>query len=169
MKKTKFVNDVGILYNYITDPTKVLTDFHVINYNIMELEFKHSEEFEPLSYGTNVIIAGFCTSWATLKLWSVMKKLGNRVLYHDTDSIIFSVKETDTHIPTLGEYLGELTNELTCKEVGCEGCEIGHWIVEFVSCGPKNYSFKLNTGQNICKVRGFFLTTKTLKCLISPV
>ena len=99
-----------------------------MNDNIMELEFKHSEEFEPLSYGTNAILARFFTSCARLKLWSVMNKLGNRVLYHDTDSIIFSVKERDTYIPPLGEYLGELTNELTCKEVGCEGCEIWHWI-----------------------------------------
>ena len=49
MKKTKFINDAGILYSYMTDPIKVLTDFHIMNDNIMELEFKHSEEFEPLS------------------------------------------------------------------------------------------------------------------------
>ena len=59
-------------------------------------------------------IAAFCTSWARLKLWSVMQKLHDRVLYHDTDSIIFSVKEGE-YIPNLGEYLGQLRNELTCK------------------------------------------------------
>ena len=69
----------------------------------------------------------------------------------------------------LGEYLGELTNELTFKEVGCEGCEIGNWIVEFVSCGSKNYSFKLNTGQTICKVRAFSLNYKNSQVLNSPV
>ena len=160
MKKTKFINDAGILYNYMTKPSKVLTDFHIMNDNIMELEFKHSEEFEPLSYGTNVLIAAFCTSWARLKLWSVMNKLGDKVLYHDTDSIIFSVKETDTYVPLLGEYLGGLINELACKEIGCEGYESGHWIEEFVSCGPKNYSFRLNIGETICKVRGFSLNYK---------
>ena len=77
MKKTKFVNDVGVPYNHMTDPSKVLTDFHVMNENIMELEFKHSEEFEPISLGTNVIIAAFCTSWVRLKLWSIMNKLGD--------------------------------------------------------------------------------------------
>ena len=53
--------------------------------------------------------------------------------------------------------LGDLTDELWCKELGCDGCDDGHWIVEFVSCGPKNYSFRLNTGEIVCKVRGFSL------------
>ena len=79
------------------------------------------------------------------------------MLYHDTDSIIFSVKEGEYSSP-LGSYLEQLTDELTCKELGCsrEGC-VGYWIEEFVSCGPKNYSFKVNTGEVVCKVRGFSL------------
>ncbi|MCG8622196.1 MAG: hypothetical protein MJE68_09415, partial [Proteobacteria bacterium] len=110
---------------------------------------------------TNVVIAAFCTSWARLKLWSVMQRLGKRVLYHDTDSIIFSVKEGE-YSPPLGSYLGELTDELTCKELGCsKGNCLGHWIEEFVSCGPKNYSFKVNTGEVVCKVRGFSLNYKS--------
>ena len=89
-----------------------------------------------------------------------MDRLGDRVLYHDTNSIIFSVKEGE-YSPPLGSYLGELTDELTFKELGCkkEDCA-GHWIEEFVSCGPKNYCFRVNTGEVICKVRGFSLNYK---------
>ena len=161
MKKTKFVNNVAELYNIFTDPSKIVTDFHIMNEDIMEIEFQHVEDFEPLSINTNVTIAAFCTSWARLKLWSVMQKLHDRVLYHDTDSIIFSVKEGE-YVPPLGEYLGQLTNELTCKEFGCKhkNCT-GHWIEEFVSCGPKNYTFRLNTGQIVCKVRGFSLNHRS--------
>ena len=32
-----------------------------------------------------------------------------------------------------------------------------YWIVEFVSCGAKNYAYRLNTGQVVCKERGFSL------------
>ena len=124
---------------------------------MMELEFKHSDDFEQISLGTNIIIASFCTSWTRLKLWSVKNKLEEIVLYHDTDSIIFSVKDTDDYILPLGQYLGQLTKELACKEIGCNGCEPGYWIEEFVSCGPKNYTYKLNTGEISCKVRGFSL------------
>ena len=87
LKKTKFVTDVASLYKLFTDPSKVVT------------EYKHSEDFEPLSVNTNVVIAAFCTSWARLKLWSVMNKLGSNVLYHDTDSIIFSVKDENDYVP----------------------------------------------------------------------
>ena len=91
-----------------------------------------------------------------------MNKLGSNVLYHDTDSIIFSVKDENDYIPLLGNYLGQLTNELTCKELGykSENCE-GHWIEEFISCGPKNYSFRVNTGEIVCKVRGFSLNYRS--------
>ena len=157
MKKSKFVSDIGVFFNTLTDNTKDLADFHIMNENMILLEYKQSEDFLLNSGNTNVIISAFCTSWARLALWHVMNRLGHRVMYHDTDSIIFSVSPEDEYIPELGDYLGDLTSELTCKEIGCNGCETGHWIQEFVSCGPKNYSFMLNTGEVICKVRGFSL------------
>ena len=51
---------------------------------------------------------------------------------------------------------------MTCKELGCksENCE-GHWTEEFISCGPKNYSFRVNTGEIVCKVRGFSLNYRS--------
>ena len=161
MKKTKFVTDVGELYNIFTDPGKIVTNFHIMSGDIMEIEFQNAEDFYPLLINTNVTIAAFCTSWARLKLWSVMRKLDNRVLYHDTDSIIFSAKD-DEYISPLGEYLGQLTNELTCKDFACKNTECkGHWIEEFISCGPKNYIFRLNTGEIVCKVRGYCLNHRS--------
>lgn len=157
MKRSKFVDNVGELYSTITDRSINLVDFHIMNDDIMQLEFSNSEDFKVLCPTTNVIIAAFCTCWARLKLWNVMNKLGNRVLYHDTDSIIYSYSPEDIYKPPIGEYLGDLTSELECKEVGCSGCDVGHWITEFVSCGPKNYSYRINSGQVVCKVRGFSL------------
>ena len=161
MKKTLFVKDIKQLMQVLTDPGKLLMDFHIMNDDVIQVEYKNTEDFECQSFNTNVTIAAFCTSWARLKLWSVMQKLGKRVLYHDTDSIIFSVKDGE-YVPPLGTYLGQLTDELTCKELSCkkQGCS-GHWIEEFVSCGPKNYSFRVNTGEIICKVRGFSLNYKS--------
>ena len=161
MKQSQNFNELGKLMNALTDPSKKIIDFHILNDDVISVDYKHSEDFEPQSINTNVTIASFCTSWARLKLWSVMNKLGKRVLYHDTDSIIFSVKDGE-YIPPLGEYLGQLTSELTCKELGChqQNCA-GHFIEEFVSCGPKNYSFKVNSGEIVCKVRGFSLNYKS--------
>ena len=61
-----------------------------------------------------------------------------------TDSIIF-VSRPGEYDPPLGDYLGELTNEL----------KTGEHIVEFVSGGPQNYAYK--NGKETCKVRGFSL------------
>ena len=161
MKKTVFIKDIKTLMNTLTDPSKLLMDFHIMNDDVIQVEYQHTEDFEQQSFNTNVTIAAFCTSWARLKLWSVMQRLGDRVLYHDTDSIIYSVKEGEYN-PPLGSYLGQLTDELSCRELGCskENCT-GHWIEEFVSCGPKNYSFRVNTGEVVCKVRGFSLNYKS--------
>ena len=157
MKKSEFIDDIGVFFKRVTDHSKQLLDFHIMNEKVILLEFKNSDDFDPSNNNTNVLISAFCTCWARLELWNIMNSLGNRVLYHDTDSIIFSVSDKDSYIPELGDYLGQLTNELSCKEIGCRGCDEGHWITEFVSCGPKNYSFKLNSGQIMCKVRGFSL------------
>ena len=68
------------------------------------------------------------------------------MLYNDTDSVIY-VSRPGQYDPPLGDYLGELTDEL----------DRGEHIVEFMYGGPKNYAYKTNTNRETCKVRGFTL------------
>ncbi len=77
-----------------------------------------------------------------------------RVFYYDTDSVIYSSKPGQ-YDPPLGDYLGELTNELG----------VGEHIVEFVSGGPKNYAYKTNKNEETCKVRGFTLNFANSKLI----
>ena len=157
-KKSKITNDIGDLFDIWRSYSLDLCDWHIMNENMLGLEYKENCDFETLSLNSNVVISAFCTCWARLKLFKILYKLGERVLYYDTDSVIYRSMSEDTYTPPLGNYLGELTNELSCKDVGCKTLECeGHWITEFIGCGPKNYSYKLNTGQVICKVRGFTL------------
>ncbi len=143
----------------MTDPRKNVVDFHVLNQEFMHIDTDRDELFADTDLKTNVVIASMTTSWARLKLWCIMRRLGDRVLYTDTDSVIF---EWDTHRPLpwdVGDdFLGDLSDELTCKKVGCAGCDDGHWIQEFVACGPKNYGYKVHGGPTIVKIRGFTLT-----------
>jgi len=74
---------------------------------------------------------------------------GERVLYYDTDSIIFLEEEGQTN-PVLGDYLGEFTSELDPDD----------YIEEFVSGGPKNYGYKPKNDHVECKVRGFRLNSE---------
>ena len=77
-------------------------------------------------------------------------------MYHDTDSAIYSTYPGQWK-PPIGKYLGDLADELACHHITCPGCSMGHWIVEFFSFNAKNYAYRLNTGQVMCKVRGFSL------------
>lgn len=78
---------------------------------------------------TNLTLASFVTSWGALTLWEEMNKLGDRVLYHDTDSIVYEHNPSLYNIPE-GRYLGEWEDETG-----------GSPIVKFVSIGPKTYSY----------------------------
>ena len=81
-----------------------------------------------------------------MKLHGLLDKLGNRILYFDTDSIVYTAREGQWE-PSLGDYLGELTDELS----------EGDFITEFVRGGPKNYTFTTHKNKQVCKVRGFSL------------
>ena len=93
---------------------------------MVELRYECNNNFVEPNAKTNVVIAAFTTAYARLKLYGVLDQLQERVLYYDTDSVIF-VSKPDEPEPLLGPYLGQL-NE-------------GH-ITTFISGGPKNYCYK---------------------------
>lgn len=152
-----FVSTPDQLFRALTDYSKTLKDFHVLSPDMLLLEFSKPSELQEIDPKTNVVMAALCSTYARLKLWNVLHGLGRRVLYHDTDSVIYTYTPQTLH-PVTGDYLGQLTDELRCQNLGCtEPSCPGHWIVEFVGCGAKNYAYRLNSGEVICKVRGFSL------------
>ena len=112
----------------------------------IQVEWIYKKDCQPEDNKTNIYLATFTTCWARLKLYSVLEKVNRNVLYYDTDSVIY-VSSPGKYDPPIGDYLGELTNEL----------KKGEHIVEFVSGGPNNYAYKTNRGNEMCKVRGFTL------------
>ena len=121
------------------------------------VQYKLRQEFAIGGGRSNIFIAAMTTCHARLKLYREIARLGERVLF-DTDSIVF-ISRPGEYEPPLGNFLGEFTDELTCKETGCKesNCTKTHYITEFISAGPKNYSFKTDVGTTVCKVRGFTL------------
>ena len=71
-----------------------------------------------------------------------LNRLQDRVLYFDTDSIIYLTRENDAYEPETGVYLGKFTNELDKDE----------YITEFVCAGPKNYEYKTNKNNTECTI-----------------
>ena len=123
----------------------------------VEVHYKHQLQDDPVSPNLNIFIACFTTCHARLKLYKQLHKLNERVLYFDTDSIIF--KTSGKKKPDLGEYLGDFTNELN----------EGDTIIEFASGGPKNYGYQTRQGKQECKIRGISLNSEGSKQLNFPI
>ncbi len=129
------------------DPSKKISDFHIINDNLCSVEYDHAEDFFPDCHTGNVAIAAFTTCWARLHLLEVLHQVDRHCLYYDTDSVIYVERKDDPCDVVVGDYLGQLKNELKGDT----------YIEEFVSGGPKAYAYRENTGQETCKVKGFTL------------
>ena len=80
------------------------------------------KDCQPEDNKTNIYLATFTTCWARLKLYSVLERVDRKILHYDADSVIY-VSKPGVYDPPLGDYLGELTNELDAEE----------HILEFVS------------------------------------
>lgn len=102
----------------------------------------------------NAAIACFTTAHARLRLGSVLAKLGNRVLYHDTDSVIYERRHAEDWMVPEGKYLGDWESETGDQ-----------MIYEFVSLAPKTYAYryKNSSGEVVeyVKSKGFSLNKQT--------
>lgn len=146
--KTQILHDsqAHVLFEQMANPTIEIQDFNIIDDNHLMLSTKRASEDMCDPGHSNVFLASFTTCWARLKLYELLDLLQTRVLYWDTDSVIYTQKEGETE-PPIGDYLGELTNELKKDD----------WITEFVCNGPKNYAYRTHKGKEVCKVKGFSL------------
>ena len=146
LRQNKVVHTPEDFYACITDPCKRVADFHIIKDDVLQVEYDHDPDFIPESIQTNIYLAAFITSYARLRLYDLLDKLGDRVLYCDTDSVIYIHRTGDPDLP-LGSYLGQLTDELASHD----------FIIAFIAGGPKNYAYLTAQGKTVCKIRGFTL------------
>ena len=58
-----------------------------------------------------MFLGAFTTAHARLELYDLLDKLDDRLLYSDTDSVVFVSKDGDWE-PSLGPYRGDLTDEI---------------------------------------------------------
>ena len=142
-------DDPQTFHQFLNTDTMDVRHVSIINDQMVEVHYQHQKEDIPVSPNLNIFIACFTTCHARIKLYETLQSLGERVLYYDTDSIIYCTDEGQTN-PALGNYLGDFTSELDKDE----------YIEKFVSGGPKNYGYTTNEGHVECKVRGFRLNSE---------
>ena len=138
------------LFEAVSNPLIHIHQIRICNEELLEVVYSHAKSNQLDNGKRNVFVAAFTTCHARLKLYSYLQQLNTQVLYFDTDSVVYKWKPGQTEIP-LGNFLGEMTNELEDKE------RPNDYITEFVSGGPKNYGYVTAQGAVCCKVRGFSL------------
>ena len=126
-----------------------VTECNLINEDCIYLSYKHSNGFEKPPPNTNAVIASYVTSHARLELYRYLELLGERVLYCDTDSVIYKSGPGDNH-PSLSDAMGGMTDELG-----------GSFIKEFTSNGAKTYGYRTDDGDEVLKCKGFTLNKLT--------
>lgn len=144
----KLINKPAQWYSMVTDQRYKIKGVNFSVENMLQVSYSINDEFFTPNFKTNVAIAAFVTCQGRLKLYDQLERLDRRVLYFDTDSIIYISKE-GYYEPPIGEFLGELTDEIDEKD--------GNFIDEFVSAGPKNYAYKTDKGVTKCTIKGFTL------------
>ena len=144
MSQTKYVTEVSEFYEILLDDKLDDINFQFINDNMVQMTYNFKDQFVDNHNSTNVFIACFTTSHARLMLYNKLDYLKEKVLYFDTDSIIY-IDDGKKTIKT-GDMLGDMTDELSGKA-----------ITNFVSTGPKSYSFRYGDNCEKSAIKGFTL------------
>ena len=147
------VTDPNRLFELLYSEETEVADARLVNAETVEVYYSNVGEFEEPDNKVNIVIAAFTTAYARLKLYDLLDQLQEQVLYYDTDSVVY-VHEPGKPEPPLGDYLGDLTDELD-----------GDYITEFMSGGPKNYAYVTNNDKRVTKIRGITLNYVTSKKL----
>ena len=126
----------------VQDETVVVKDICIFNEDVLEVSVMKKEDACEGAGKTKIFIASFTTALARLNLYEELQKMGEQVLYYDTDSVIDRWREGQPYI-LAGVFLGQMTDELE-----------GDPVVEFGSAGPKSYCYRTQGDKKECKNRG---------------
>ena len=154
MTQTKRVTEPKELFNYLQSDVYEVRDAQMVNDETIEIQYTEKEGFIQQNDKVNIVIAAFTTAYARLKLYDLLDLLQERVLYYDTDSVIY-IHQPGKPDPPLGKHLGDLTDEL----------DAGDYITAFVSGGPKNYAYETNNGKAETRIRGITLNYDASKTI----
>lgn len=152
--KKEFVKSSNHLLNLMTNPSFEVNSFFGLSDDSLLVSYKNRIDCLEQKPKVNVVVAAYTTALARIHLYGYLEELQTRCLYYDTDSVIYTCKENEHPLP-LGDYLGDLTDELV-DDYGKNS-----YISEFVCTSEKSYSYIVKTPNGpdavICKVKGITL------------
>ena len=166
LKQTTVCTEYHEYWRLACDESKLIKGELMINDNCLLVNWENVDEEDCNNQNTSLAIASFVTSYARIELMKVIdeiEKIPGRILYMDTDSVIFKYKEGQPK-PKTDDYLGCLADEIS-KDYGENAV-----CTKFCSLGPKVYAMEIwpensTTPVVPIKVKGITLTDKAMDIL----
>lgn len=148
---TSILRDRSDLEFYMNSSHHIVTDLYCPNDNYAVISWKYVESDgnvapevmlrEPSAQKYVSITTGIqTTAGARMRLYTELEKMGDRVFYMDTDSLLFLERESDEYSPKLSSAVGGLSSEL---EGDRKLPDFEPYIDEFVCIGPKSYAYRV--------------------------
>ena len=116
MNQCKYVTDINEFYQVVLDDTIGNLNMNFITDDMVQMSYTYRDQFVDNSYNTNIYVACFTTSSARLMLYEKLDYLNEKVLYFDTDSIIY-IEPKNSNLIETGDMLGDLTDELDGESI----------------------------------------------------
>ena len=76
-------------FTVLQDDGQLIHRLEIVNEDMIHIYHSYDHPSNPIQTNVNIFIAVFTTCYARLKLYETLDMLGERVLYFDTDSIIY--------------------------------------------------------------------------------
>jgi alpha-N-acetylglucosamine transferase len=148
LRKNDFISDENKFYDFIskTDIDQIdIESIHLTDSVVHRASYVVVDEEKREGDRQNVAIGAFTTLLARLRLYEALEYLGPRILYHDTDSVIW-LDEGKIEFPSIDKlcyFKSEWDDDIYAKE--------------FFATAPKSYGYVLNTGEKTMKIKGISL------------
>lgn len=133
--------------------------FCFISDDVAMVQWRHADSSASRIKYVNIFIGAMTTAYTRLMLYNLLDELQERVIYCDTDSLIFISKPCEW-VPPLGPCLGDLADEINDGDV-C-GLPEEDYITEFVA---KCYAYRTRHGETQVKCKGLTLNDKNASAL----
>ncbi|CAC5412925.1 unnamed protein product [Mytilus coruscus] len=118
LPRSTYLTDPAVYFDILTSDSQEVQDVSFVTDDMVRINWINQSQFIEETGRNNVVIAAYTTTQARLELYSYLENLGERALYCDTDSIIFSSKPGDW-MPDTGDYFGDLTDETPNNTIEC--------------------------------------------------
>jgi hypothetical protein len=140
-----------------------ICDWMVMSPHVVEVSVETKKGFNRPNLNGNCVIAAHVTAYARIEMDKAIRLLlrhGISILYTDTDSIIFILKQNQKNPLSVGNCFNQFKDEIPNAT-----------ILSFYTLGPKIYqiTYQNNVTKEIktdTKVKGFFLKSKKGKEII---